>query len=493
MSTTAPGAQTSAAVASSFRDPGGRLLLHDDRVVRLVNPQGAAQLRAFLASAAWAELSRTRQLPATRVLDVLEQERLLRAEPVTRAAAGLEVELALEHERVPFPSYPYEWPAEMLRAAAELTLHLASRAAAEGLGLKDATPYNVLFDGPRPVFVDVLSVEQRRADDPLWLAQAQFLRAFVLPLLVERRFGIPCGELLLSRRDGIAPEAVYRMYGPLERLRPPVLGLVTLPVWLSGGAERQGGKLYEGRSSGGAEQARFILQSTLAQLRRTLDRVSPLPERSGWTGYGAEPESYSEASFRDKEQFCRTALQECGGRRVLDAGCNTGHFSALAAQAGAKVVAVDADPAVVAAVWRRARQADLDILPLVVNLARPTPALGWRNRESLSFLERARGGFSLVLMLALVHHLLVTERIPLDEIVDLAADLTTDRLLIEWVGPDDPMFQRLTRGREELFSTLTRDAFESAFRQRFDLERDHAVSGSSRRLYVMRRRGTHGA
>ena len=100
--------------------------------------------------------------------------------------------------------------------------------------------------------------------------------------------------------------------------------------------------------------------------------------------------------------------------------------------------------------WRQARAEKLDILPLAVNLTRPSPGTGWRNQECSSFLDRARGKFDAVLMLAVIHHMLVTERVPLAEIIDLAAELTTNLLIIEYVAPDDSMFRRLTRGREEL-------------------------------------------
>ena len=164
--------------------------------------------------------------------------------------------------------------------------------------------------------------------------------------------------------------------------------------------------------------------------------------------------SYDDPAFAAKEKFVNEALREFKPARVLDAGANTGHFSALAAQAGAEVVAVDLDAACAGAIWRRAREQKLNILPLVVNLARPSPALGWRNSECPSFLDRATGAFDGVLMLALIHHLLVTERIPLEEILRLAHDVTNSLLVIEFVDPKDDMFRRLTRGRENLHAAL---------------------------------------
>jgi hypothetical protein len=152
-------------------------------------------------------------------------------------------------------------------------------------------------------------------------------------------------------------------------------------------------------------------------------------------------------------------------------------------------VAIDLDPVCVGRIWRRACDQNLDILPLVVNLARPTPATGWRNAESLSFLDRARGGFGGVLMLALLHHLLVTERIPLAEILTLAAELTTDVLVLEFVHPRDAMFRRLTRGRDSLHASLDEKKFEAACAGHFQIIRSLSLPGTQRTLYCLRKKG----
>jgi len=458
-------------------------------VFRLVTAAGALDLRAFLDSQVYRLGARAGEVVRTAVLCAPDRQRLLRDLGAEPAAEGLDVKLVLEHERIPFPSYPYEWSPEMLHAAGELTLGLAGRSTEEGLGLKDATPYNVLFRGPDPVFVDVLSVERRRADDPTWLPYSQFVRTFLLPLLVNQRFGVRLDQLLLSRREGIEPDEVYRMCGPVQRLADPFLTLVTLPSWLRGRADRQESQLFQEQSVGNCEKARFILKGVLNQLRSGLERVRPRPTiQSGWTRYMDEHSGYTDEELAAKQRFCKQALEEFAPPQVLDVGCNTGHYSMLAAECGAAVVAIDSDPAVVSEVWREGRKRKLNVLPLVVDIARPTPAAGWRNRESRSFLERAHGAFPFVMMLALIHHLMVTERIPLTEIVDQAARLTTDLLLVEWVDPEDPMFQKLVRGRGGLFQGLDAATFEQACSRRFEIVRTHQFPGSTRRLYLLRNR-----
>jgi methyltransferase family protein len=173
---------------------------------------------------------------------------------------------------------------------------------------------------------------------------------------------------------------------------------------------------------------------------------------------------------------------------VLDVGANEGHFSIVAARHGASVVAIDSDPVVTGRMWREALHRELDILPLVVDLARPTPAVGWRNQECDSFLDRASGHFDMVMMLAVIHHMLVAERVPLEEILALVEDLTSEYALIEFVAPQDPMFARIVRGREALYSNLTIARFEAAAASRFDLVKSLEIDGLHRCLYLFRRR-----
>jgi len=473
---------------SSFRDPAGFCCVLEDRILRFVAAESVADLEAFLESDCARKSVAAGRLIATCKPDEAGLARWREKVPPAMAAR-MATGRVFEHERLWFPSYPYEWTPEMLFEAGRLTLDLAEAAMAESFGLKDATPYNILFRGCQPVFVDVLSFERRTAGDPVWLPYAQFVRTFLLPLLVNRRRGVRLADLFTTHRDGLGPQEVYRMCGPLEKLLPPVLSLVSLPTWLSGRAERQSDAMYQSRALDDPEKARFIVESLLKRLRRTLESLNPKArEGSAWSNYMAT-HSYDGESFAAKEEFVLGVLGEFKPKRVLDIGANTGHFSAMAAEAGAEVVAMDYDPSCVGAVWRRARDSKLNILPLVVDLARPSAALGWRNRECPAFLARATGAFDCVFMLAALHHLLVTERIPLEEIINLTAHLTTDLAVVEFVMPEDAMFRRLARGRGHLHADLSHAAFEAACQPHFDVVRTAHLIGTHRWLYLLRKKG----
>jgi SAM-dependent methyltransferase len=198
-----------------------------------------------------------------------------------------------------------------------------------------------------------------------------------------------------------------------------------------------------------------------------------------------------------KQAFVERVLAAERPGWVLDVGSNTGTYAVIAALSGAEVVAIDSDMEAVDRLAREAAESGgalaARIQPLCVDLAQPTPGAGWENRESLSFLERAgleraEGRFDMVMMLAVVHHLLVTSQIPLKEIARLCARLTRRGLLVEWVPAGDPRFQELVRGREALYAGLNEEAFRAAMEMYFEVRGEKRL-GNGRVLLHLRRRG----
>jgi SAM-dependent methyltransferase len=475
--------------APSFRDPAGRCCSFQGRVLRFVAADAVLGFEKFLQTGGAQKFVTQGKLVASRKLDEPEVARLQEAPELASIFTAQKIGAVFEHEKISYPGYPHEWPPEMLWEAARLTLELARAALADGFCLKDATPDNILFRGSEPVFIDLLSFEPRNPNDPLWNAHAQFVRTFLLPLLANQRWHLPLAEIFMTHRDGLAPEEIYHLCGPWEKFRPRMLSLVSIPVWLSRRADPDNQTIYRPRLLKNPEKAQFILESLFERLGRQLDSLRPAAQKkSTWSDY-MDTHSYDDPAFAAKEKFVGEALQEFRPARVLDAGANTGHFSALAAASGAEVIAIDLDAACAGAIWRRAREGKSNILPLVMNLARPSPALGWRNAECPAFLERARGAFDGVLMLALLHHLLVTERIPLEEILRLAYEVTNSLLVIEFISPQDAMFRRLTRGRESLHASLTAAVFEQACAMHFEIVRRRELPGTQRWIYCLKKKG----
>jgi SAM-dependent methyltransferase len=470
-------------VAPTFRDPEGFCVTHANRVLRVIHPEAVERVRALLDSEFVAGLMAAGEFPATRALAPAEIDELgsvaaLRPTRESRPA------LVLEHERIAFVSYPHEWCPEMLFAAGELTLELQLRALEAGMSLKDATPSNVLFRDGRPVFVDLLSFAPRVPGQSVWPAYAQFVRTFLLPLLLHRELGVPTHDLFLARRDGLEPEEAYGRLSMLGRLRPSVLQHVSIPTWL--------GRLSSAKEPAPAkpaakndEHARMVLGMVVRGLRRSFRRLRPRSLLgSAWSDYMATS-NYQDAAFKAKEAFVKAALDDLAPRTVLDVGCNTGHFSLLAGSRGASVVALDYDPVVVGRLWGKVSAERSSILPLVLNLARPSPGLGWRNDENASFLARAEQRFDVALLLAVVHHLTVTDGVSLPEVFRLMAEIVTKGLVVEFIPPTDSMFRRIIRNKEHLVPKLQQADFEAAFGTWFEPKRVEAIPESGRVLYCL--------
>ncbi len=456
--------------------------------------KGAAQRR--VASHARADVLAFLADPVTQA--AVSDGRLIGSEVVTGVETFAAGELELLHPLVDFPSYCWEWAPSMWVEAAELTLALGREMLGSGWILKDATPHNVLFRGVRPLFVDVLSFE-RWGGRAVWPAYAQFVRTFLLPMLAHSRLGWPLSGSLM-RRDGLEPEEVYAALGWRGRLSGVGLRVVTLPKWLGGRSVPKrlnphiGGTTYGKAGAiplGTDEIQADIVRSTMQGLARQMREVAPEGQRSKWSEYVESASHYRGEDHAAKQEFVERVLQTERPGWVLDVGANTGTYSMIAAGSGAEVVAIDSDLRSVERLAREVKKsgsAAVQVLPLCVDLAQPTPAVGWENRESLSFLERAEGRFDMVMMLAVIHHLLLTSQIPLKEIAALCARLTRRGVIVEWVPGGDPRFAELVRGREALYAGLTEEAFRAAMAAHFEVREEKRL-GNGRVLLHLRRRG----
>jgi SAM-dependent methyltransferase len=432
----------------TFRDPAGSVEIRPDGAYRSIRAPFDTEILDFLALPLASEL--------------VAQGRLVASEVVSPANAET---LVLRHPRISFQSFPWEWAPGLWLAAAELTLNLCSDLVQQGWLLKDATPLNVLFEGTRPIFVDLLSIERMDLHQPIWLAYGQFVRTFLLPMLAYSRLGWPL-QTSLTRRDGYEPEDVYSALSWAGRLRQPALSAVTLPSLLAGNKKMQAGSLAP-RPVEDPELARQILLKTLRNLLSKMRRVTPAHRSSTWSDYAETATHYSDEDHARKRGFVADALAAARPARVLDVGCNTGVYSNLAADAGAEVVSIDTDLQAVDRLCASLKDRGRNILPLCVDLAHPTPAAGWENREYASFLSRCAGHFDTVMMLAVLHHLLLRNQIPMDRIAALCSSLTTRHLILEWVPPADPKFRELLRGRDTIYAHITESAFRDAFAEHF--------------------------
>ena len=461
----------------SFRDRDGRVVVADDAVYRLLSERGADDWRALADSPLLGRLTgEGRLIPTEEVAD---------PPPLDGSAPELlggPLATVLRHERIPFISYPYEWTFGMLREAALLQLDLELAALDDGLTLKDATPYNVQFRGAAPVFIDIGSFERLREGEP-WAGYRQFCMLYLYPLLLQAYRGFPFQPLLRGSIDGIAPADAVRLFSLRDRLRRGVLTHVALHARLERRyGEREGGEVKEE-----LKKANFkpeLIKSNVGRLRKLVERLRWKAGDTAWTDY-RRVNTYSDEDAERKAAFVREAVAARQRRLVWDLGCNDGAYARIAAEHASQVVAIDSDQATVEALYRALREEGGErILPLVANIADPSPGLGWRGRERHRLEER--GGPDLVLALALVHHVSITANVPLGEFLDWLRELEAE-VVIEFPTREDPMVRRLLSGKREGSNADYRlDNFERELGERFQIERSERLPSGLRELYLVR-------
>jgi len=463
--------------AATFRDPDATLRIADGKVIRAVRPESADAFAGLLGNAFVQDLLASGRLIGTRPAGDLR-------EPF--AAWGERDAVYYEHDLVPFIAYPVEWSPAMLARAAEFTLTLCLDLLPHGFLLKDATPANVLFNAATPILVDVPSIAARPRGTFVWHAQDQFERTFLLPLIANVEAGVPISWSLQNPARGLDHETVHRLLGLRSWVRPRLLKSVALPAMLTRRAAD--GPRREPAPMKNDSMAQFAIERTLkANLKKVRKLAAQIRDRSRsmWQGYTETRSHYAATDIAGKREFVEQVVRSTSPGWVLDVGANTGEFSRLAAGT-ARVIAIDSDEAAVNRIFLESERDGSNVLALVGDIARPTPAAGWDNSESMGFLERARGRFDLVLMLAVIHHLRATAGIPVTRILDLAHSLTGGQLVIEQVPVADPMFQRLSRGRDSLFADAERGAFEAELERRFSIETRHELP-NGRTLYLATR------
>jgi hypothetical protein len=454
----------------SFRDPDSRVLVGDGGVFRALSQRGLEDFRALESTRLFGELTAEGSLVGTRVVD---------SNGAVPDVLGEAQAAVLQHDRIPFITYPYEWTFGMLRDAALLHLDILERSLNEGLMVKDSSAYNVQWQGARPVFTDIGSFERLREGEP-WIGYRQFCMHFLYPLMLQAWKGAPFHPWLRGSVDGIRPAEMRALMAFRDRFRRGAFSNVFLHARLENRYSQQEGSSVkqELRSAGFKTE---ILKANVRKMRSLVGRMEWNPPESAWTGYGAV-NTYTDADAEAKAGFVRAASARLGPKLVWDVGANNGRYSQVALEHADYVLALDADHSTVEHLYRRLRDAgEKRILPLVVNASDPSPRLGWRLRERGALEDRGRP--DLVLALALIHHITIAGNVPLREAVDWLASLGGS-LVVEFPTRQDPMVKRLLGAkREGSHPDYELEHFERCLEEAFDVHRREELPSGVRVMY----------
>jgi hypothetical protein len=454
----------------SFRDPESWIFNSGDQIIRRI-PQSLNKIleRSDVISFLRAEVSKGRLVSSSNLSNL------------EAVAHGVEVSAGdhyLSHPRLPFVSYPYEWSANMLVDAAQLTIELQCGLLSLGLELKDAAAFNVLFRNGGAVFVDWGSIrDQYRTDG--WYALGQFHRMFLYPILLRATRGWTPAQCFFGNLDGIPLDTVIKEVGKFQLTTSPTLWLdVLLPCLIE--------KVHNAKPQEVGERkpaAKVDSNYLIANLRRLSRLINRLAQRfsydSVWHDYAVECH-YESAAESAKENIVADLLRQASPSTIIDLGCNSGKYSRIAAKSGANVIAADGDEGAISRLYASLREQPANIHPVVVNLSNPSPAIGWCNRERKSFIQR--GSSDCAMALALVHHLRVACNWPISHIVEFLSQFGSKYIIAEFVPRNDPMFRKITHLRDESYEDWDLVRWNSSLSSRFNRITEVKLPASSRTI-----------
>lgn len=447
---------------SSFRDPSGFVYYHSDSVFRQVNLKYKKHLDAFINSGLFDELINDKLLiPHTKVASGADDTQLY----ATYSA-----------EKVPFISYPYEWTFSQLQDAALLTLEIQKRALEKNMSLRDASAYNIQFVDGRPLLIDLLSFEKYPESKP-WVAYKQFCQHFLGPLLLMSYVDVRLSQLLRVHIDGIPLDLVSKLLPKRTFLSFSIASHIHLHAYTQ-----------KSFSTGGKKQQNYSVSKTglLGIIDNLYSLIKSLKYESKQTEWGEYYTftNYTDAAFTQKKAIVQKLLLRSKAKYVWDIGANSGEFSRVASEMGIFTVSSDLDPIAVEKNYLyQKRKQEKNILPLLIDLTNPSPAIGWENTERASFIHR--GPTDVVMALALVHHLAISNNLPFSRISSFCKSIG-NYLIIEFVPKSDSQVKKLLATREDIFDEYSQPHFEKIFSEDFKLLQKVSIPSSDRTLYLFK-------
>lgn len=447
---------------SSYRDPSGFLFVLNNILYRQVNKVYQADYDLLMQSGLYKDLT-TKELliphDEVSIEDIYDQQCYKIIEP----------------EKIPFISYPYEWCFDQLKDAALLTLKLTKEALSYGMILKDASAFNVQFYKGKPVFIDTLSFTKYNEQEP-WIAYRQFCEHFYGPLALMHYLKYPLAPLLLTYPEGIPVGLASRLLSFKSRLNVNVSLHIHLQAKISANNKPK------------ANTKRHFSKTKLLNILNSLEssiESFQLNNYSGvWSGYYEEALSRTNY-IEEKKKIIEQWMQELPHvRTAFDAGANEGLFSNLISNRGILTISADSDHFSVNRLYNHCKKTqDHNILPLVIDLAHPTPSIGVNNTERQSLTERAKT--DLVLALAVIHHLCIGMNIPFSFSAEQFQKLGK-YLLIEFVPKTDNKVQEMLQFKEDIYEWYTEENFKKHYGSYYQILRESSIGSSGRKLFLMK-------
>jgi hypothetical protein len=476
-------------ISSSFRDPSGFLFIENGTLFRSVSRLYMQNYDHLIQSGLYNKLVKDNLLIPHREV------------PPSAEKRDDEYKI-IQPEMVPFISYPYEWCFSQLKDAALALIRIQKQALDCNMILKDASAYNMQFLKGKPILIDTLSFEIYKENQP-WVAYRQFCQHFLSPLSLMASRDIRLGQLMRIYIDGLPLDLVSGLLPISTWFKPTLLSHIHLHAKTQKRYEKtdvnnEGLSPFPPKGKWGSvphcsptttlKVTKHSLIALIHHLESAITDIQWQPDDTEWSNYYKDI-NYSQAAMDHKQRLVQAYLSESKPHTVWDLGANTGRFSRIATANEIETIAFDVDPSAVEKNYRWMREnKETKILPLCLDLTNPSPSIGWANEERLSLIER--GPVDTVLALALIHHLAISNNVPLSHIATFLSQVC-QFLIIEFVPKNDSQVQRLLRSREDIFYQYTQNHFEAAFGDHFSILTREKIVDMQRTLYLMEKRNAN--
>jgi hypothetical protein len=454
-------------LAASFRDPNGFLFERDGKIFRQVNAHYESHYRHLMESGLY------ETLVSKKLLITHEEVEVSPNQPVG-------AHRVLAPRQLKFISYPYEWCFSQLKDAALATLRIQRLAIKHGMWLKDSSAYNIQFLDGKPVLIDTLSFEKYPEGQP-WVAYRQFCQHFLAPLALMTYSDVRLSRLMQLYIDGVPLDLASKLLPRKTRFNL----FLSLHIHIHARAQTRYADKEVSSSANARQMTKNGLMGLIDSLTRGVKKLTWESVNTEWGDYYDKLDHYAIAAFEHKKNLVNDFISKVEPRTVWDLGANEGVFSRTASQRNLPTVAWDIDPVAVEKNYLRCKtEKDENLVPLVNDLTNPSPGIGWAHSERMSMV--ARGPVDLVMALALIHHLAISNNVPLPKLASFFASLAP-WLIIEFVPKEDSQVQILLNSREDIFPNYHQSGFETAFADHFEISSTVPIEQTGRILYLLKR------
>ena len=451
----------------SYRDPAGKIFYYKGRVLRGLNSKG---------------VERFKHIKENNILDEsIKQNFLIPTKEVTdlpKINELSEFDLILEHKKIDYITYPYEWCFDQLKDAALHHLNFQLFLLEKNCVLIDASAYNIQFINSKPIFIDTLSLSEYK-EGSYWTGHKQFCENFLNPLILSSKKSIDFNNWFKGNLEGITTSDLNNILSLKDKLNFSLF----FHVFLMDRYEKKAllkPKEISQQVEGKKALSKKSYKGMLLQLKKFILGLSKGKTLSKWSNY-SENNSYNSEEEVKKIRIIEDFIKKNKFNYLADLGCNDGLYSFKSLKCGAKkVFGFDSDLNVLNKAYLNSKKSNLNFQPVYMDFTNPSSNLGWdeKERQGLNFRMRFNG----MIALALYHHIVIGNNIPMEEAVGWLIRFAP-KGIIEFVPKEDDMIKEMTKLKGDIFENYNEERFKFILEQKAKIVGTNKVSSSGRVLY----------